>query len=314
MPLDQETNTLYDLDLQFPPLSRTVAEVSSILASSEAPDTEKLIEVVNQDPLVVATVLKRINSAYYGMRRKFGDLRKAVVMIGFIEVSNIILTSSYISLRKIGSSKKEMLAVGRIIRASIGAGYLTNLLAQEFDLAQKPIAFTSGLLHNIGRFVLLYNHQEAYTNLIEESEGYLPTVDEERRTLGIDHAAIGAIATQHWNFPDLIPRLIESYNTPGHLNNSKERELGIIMKASADIAHQLALAIQDFPDWNAEDGENEEPNKVDEDNSIFPLDWNLPQPLNTLLHTNGHNKQSLKEVLSSEQKPMLEYIEHMVKF
>ena len=309
MPLDTNTNTLYDLDLRFPPLSRTVAEVSAILASSEAPDTEKLIEVVNQDPLVVATVLKRINSAYYGMRRKFGDLRKAVVMIGFIEVSNIVLTSSYINLRKLGSSRREMAAIDRIIRASIGAGYLTNFLAQEFELAQKPIAFTSGLLHNIGRFVLLYNHPEAYIDLIESSQEYLPSVQEESEMLGIDHTSIGAIATQYWNFPDLLPRLIESYNTPGHLNETNERELGSTIQASADIAQQLSKAVLNHPDWNRKE-ENQE---IADDDSIFPLPWNLPNSLNAILKKQGTEKRMFQELLSAQQQHTLEYVEHMVK-
>ena len=309
MPLGHNTNTLYDLDLRFPPLSRTVAEVSSILASSEAPDTEKLIEVVNQDPLVVATVLKRINSAYYGMRRKFDDLRKAVVMIGFIEVSNIVLTSSYISLRKLGSTKREMVAIERIIRASIGAGYLTNLLAQEFELAHKPIAFTSGLLHNIGRFVLLYNHPGAYIDLIDSSSEYLPTVQEERNILGIDHTSIGAIATQYWNFPDLLPRVIESYTTPGHLSDTNERDLGVTIQTSVDIGQQLSSAITQFPDWNKEEESQEE----DLEDAIFPLEWNQPSSLNPLLIQLGYDQKDLEELLSSEQRPMLEYVEHMVK-
>ena len=310
MPLDYPTNSLYDLDLRFPPLSRTVAEVSAILASSEAPDTDKLIEVVNQDPLVVATVLKRINSAYYGMRRKFGDLRKAVVMIGFIEVSNIVLTSSYMSLRKLGSSKDEMNAIERIIRASIGTGYLTDLLAKELNLDKKPIAFTSGLLHNIGRFVLLYNHPDAYIELIEHSTQYLPTVEEERSLLGIDHTSIGAIATQYWNFPEMLPRLIESYVNPGHLTDPTERELGSIIQASVDIAQQLSLGIRNHPDWNRTD---EDVTEADAEHAIFPLEWNQPAALNTLLIQQGHDKQVLHELLTAQQRPTLEYVEHMVK-
>lgn len=309
MPLDQHTNTLYDLDLRFPPLPRTVAEISSILASPEGPDTEKLIDVVNQDPLVVATVLKRINSAYYGMKKKFGDLRKAVVMIGFIEVSNIVLTTSYIGLRKLGSSKKEKLAVDHMIRASIGTGYFANLLAEEFNVVHKPIAFTTGLMHNIGRFVLLYNHPEAYIDLIDHCTEYLPPIHQERDLLGIDHSSIGAIATQYWNFPDLLPKLIESYETPGHLNDPDERELGIIIQTSAHIAHHLAFEIEKHPDWASGDEDLEQ----QDSDSVFPLDWELPSFITPILKERGYEKEELVELLTSKQRAALEYIEHMVK-
>ena len=310
MPLDQQTNTLYDLDLRFPPLPRTVAEVSSILASPEAPDTEKLIEIVNQDPVVVATVLRRINSAYYGMKKKFGDLRKAVVMIGFIEVSNIVLTSSYINLRKLGSSEKELLVIDRIIRASIGTGYFANLIAQELNLPHKSVAFTAGLLHNVGRLVLLYNHLEAYLDLVDQTEDFLPSTTQERNLLGIDHSSIGAIATQHWNFPDLLPRLIESYQTPGHLSEPSERELGIIIQTSAEITHQLTNAISSYPDWK---NTGESADEIDEETSIFPLPCTLPAFLTPFLKNKNYDKVELEQWLKLQQRAALEYIEHMVR-
>ena len=308
MDLDQHSNTLYDLDIKFPPLSRTVAEVSNILASSGAPDTDQLIHIVNQDPLVVASVLKRINSAYYGMKRKFDDLRKAVVMIGFIEVSNIVLTSSYVGFRKLGRTRQEINAIDRIMRASIGAGYITNLLVHKFDIADKSTAFTVGLMHNIGRLVLLYNQPSEYTVLVESSDDFLPAAQMERDMLGMDHLRMGAIATQHWNFPDLLPRLIESFNTPGHLSSHDERNLGLAIKASVDYTHYLLMAICQYPDWNKKEDETEE-----DTDSIFPLSITPPSSLYQLCAHMNKPQDLLTNELIGKQEEVLLYIESMVK-
>ncbi len=175
MEIDQQPQLFFDFDLQFPPLSRTVAEISDLLNASGMPDTDRLINIVHMDPLVVASVLRRINSAYYGMRRQFQDIRKAILMIGFIEVSNIVLTSGYVGLKKVTTSARQLEVIERVMRVSIGSGFYGNLIAQHLKLPDKASAFTGGLLHSIGRLVLLYNLPEEYTILCERGERYLPT-------------------------------------------------------------------------------------------------------------------------------------------
>ena len=147
------------------------------------------------------------------------------------------------------------------MRASIGAGYITNLLVQHLDIAEKSAAFTVGLLHNVGRLVLLYNQPQDYTSLIESSSDFLPTIHEERDNLGIDHLSMGAIATQHWNFPELLPRLIESFEKPGHLSNPGERNLGLAIKTGVDYTHQLLAEIHQNPDLYQTEEDSEEINE-----------------------------------------------------
>lgn len=311
MEFDQQTNPLYDLDLRFPPLSRTVAEVSEILTAGGVPDTDRLIEIVHHDPLVVASVLKRINSAYYGMRRRFDDLRKAVVMIGFIEVSNIVLATGYIGLRRLGITKNESSLIDRTMRASVGTGFFTNLLAQELVLPQRSTAFTVGLLHSIGRLVLLYNHPEDYMHIYEQSgDSYLPEPAREREFLGIDHMTIGALATRHWNFPDLIPTLIETYETPGHLGNPEQRRLGMAINASVDISTQLIPALPQHTEWK------EGSELTDEllESAPFPLPLNFPPALSYLARDVNYPEKKLKELILSKQEEGLKYIEHVIKY
>ena len=88
-----------NLEIRFPPLSRTVSEVSAVVDMAESPDTRRLAEIVHADPVTAALVLRRINSAYYGLRRRFSNVQQAVALLGFLEVCDIVLTAGMLKLR-----------------------------------------------------------------------------------------------------------------------------------------------------------------------------------------------------------------------
>lgn len=306
MEIDQQPRLFFDFDLQFPPLSRTVAEISDLLNTSGMPDTDRLINIVHMDPLVVASVLKRINSAFYGMRQHFQDIRKAILMIGFIEVCNIVLASGYIGLKKNFNSRTQTEMIDRIMRVSVGAGYYTNLISQHLRLPDKASAFTAGLLHNIGRFVLLYNLPDAYEKLFETSSAaYIPTAEEEIKMLGIDHSAIGALAAQYWHFPELVTTLIESYQTPGEITQQEHRTIALVLAASSSIANQLCTI--------AEDRKREQPGgEAQEPDASAPFEIALPASFMDLAQGDQEKLEQLDLLIHDNVAEALSYIEMMM--
>ena len=306
MEIDQQPQPFFDLDLQFPPLSRTVAEISDLLNASGMPDTDRLINIVHMDPLVVASVLKRINSAFYGMRQHFQDIRKAILMIGFIEVCNIVLASGYIGLKKNFSSRTQTEMIDRIMRVSVGAGYFTNLISQHLRLPDKASAFTAGLLHNIGRFVLLYNLPDAYEQLFRQSnDHFIPTAEDEIKMLGIDHSSIGALAGQYWNFPELVTTLIESYQKPGDITQQDHRTIALVLSASSSIATQLCTETDARKYAQQAAGENEEL-------EFPPIEIALPASFMHLAEGDQEKLEKLDQLINSNVDEALSYIEMMM--
>lgn len=317
MELDQQAQLFYDFDLRFPPLSRTVAEVSGLLGSGGMPDTDRLLNIVHMDPLVVASVLKRINSAFYGMRQQFQDIRKAILMIGFIEVCNIVLASGYMGLRKEATSDSQSELIDRIMRVSIGTGFYSNLICQHLRLPDKSSAFTAGLLHNIGRFVLIYNLPEAYDKLYaDQSTQYLPTSEDEVNVLGIDHSAIGALAARHWNFPDLISNLIESYKKPGQLTQPEHRTVALVLSGASSIALQLATQFQDLlTGETAIDPVAETPEDGDAgENHFSPIELAFPDALDQVARQKGIDPAQLQALINDNQHEALQYIDMMINY
>ncbi len=302
---DQREQLLYDLELRFPPLSRTVSEITALLSNkSEAPSTERLIEIVKMDPVVVSSVLRRINSAYYGLQRHFDDISKAIVMIGFLEVSNIVLTSGYIGIRKSITSKAQSVVLENMIRASVGAGFFMRLIASRIQVQYTATAYTTGLLHSVGRLVLLYNNPDVYIELWRSNtNGFAPPAEMERKYLGIDHSQLGAIAATHWRLPSPISELIEFYLTPGHVQDPTLRSLALSLKVSVAVSEQLCA----YREGLVRAGES----SLDHVKPDFAFMF-IPE-VAMLAQACGMQTRDLEQLIASNQQDAFQYIESMTQ-
>lgn len=232
-----------NFDIRFPPLPRTVAEVTKLVSDKrDVPDTPRLVSVVNSDPVVAGSVLRRINSAYYGVRRRVGDIHKAVHLLGFEEVCDIVLTSGMMRLQDILNSGEQARIFDQIMRMSVGTASYSKKIAAHLNLYQQSSAFTLGLLHTCGRLVLLYNRPDDYEALwCTNDYGFAPTVTSEQIIFGTDHAELGSMAADSWHLPEFVVKVIRQYLTPGHLEDHELRVLGLTLAVSANACERLCL-------------------------------------------------------------------------
>ena len=77
------------MDVSFPPLSSTMVEVEKVIASSRT-DPDPLVDIVKRDPSTSVNVLRRANSAYYGLRHEVESVEHAVRLLGFIEMNSTL--------------------------------------------------------------------------------------------------------------------------------------------------------------------------------------------------------------------------------
>lgn len=232
-----------NFDIKFPPLPRTVTEVSRLVAEKpDVPDTPYLVSVVNADPVVAGSVLRRINSAYYGVRRRIGDIHKAVYLLGFDEVCDIVLTSGMMRLQDILNSDEQTRIFDQLMCMSVGAASFAKKIALHLQLRQQSSAFTTGLLHTSGRLVLLYNRPDDYEALWWTNEhGFAPTGTSEQIIFGTDHAELGSMAAESWLLPEFIVSVIRHYMTPGHLPDRDLRLLALTLSVSVAAMERLCL-------------------------------------------------------------------------
>ena len=97
-----------DFNLRFPPLPKTLEEVSKLISEhAELPDTPRLADIVGADPIVAAFVLRRVNSVHHSVRRSVDDVRKAVRLLGYQEVVNIALAVGMMQLEEFMATEER---------------------------------------------------------------------------------------------------------------------------------------------------------------------------------------------------------------
>jgi putative nucleotidyltransferase with HDIG domain len=167
-----------------------------------------LADKIGQDPPMVVRILRIINSPFYGMPREIGSLREAVVLLGLNRVRDILLSACVMNI--LPAQNKDF-DYPLFWRHCLAVADCARQLGMHTRIG-PDIAFTAGLLHDIGRLVIVLLFPNDAGRLIKEPQPIC--LDTERRIMGFDHVEIGSKVAQYWNLPLAIQEAIEQHETP----------------------------------------------------------------------------------------------------
>jgi putative nucleotidyltransferase with HDIG domain len=167
-----------------------------------------------RDQALSARVLKLANSAYYGLSRQVVDVQEAVVLLGMRAVRNLaVVASTYPWMNRPLSG--YMLEPKAMWRHSFGVATGAQLVAQKTKIADPDIAFTAGLLHDIGKVAMSVWLDKKMGAMLNFAQRDNLTFDEaERKLLGYDHCEVGQYLGEVWNLPECIVRPIRYHHSP----------------------------------------------------------------------------------------------------
>lgn len=183
------------LDLAFDPES-TAADLGAHIALDQS---------------LTARLLKIVNSPYYGFHRSIPDLTSAVVILGFAEVRNIMLTASAFATLPNSASGFNR---NRLWAHSIAAALATESCAKRLEL-ETGSCFIAGLLHDMGKVALDILYPQEFVKAMAvalESKRYLREVETE--CFQLDHAEAGGVLAEHWSFPLDVVKAIQCHHRP----------------------------------------------------------------------------------------------------
>lgn len=196
---------------QVPSLSAVVLEV---LASFDREDIEiaDLVQKLGQDQGLTARVLRVANSPFYGISSKVGSVGEAVVVLGFHNVRSLVAAAGIINQFPVSEGKGlDRLALWQ---HGIGTAVCAQVLAKALGRDQA-LAFTAGLLHDIGRLVLdAYFHEDFKAAMVHCTAEDSTLLDAERAVLGMEHAQVGFELARRWKFPVSIQQAIRDHHQP----------------------------------------------------------------------------------------------------
>lgn len=167
-----------------------------------------LADKISQDPPMVVRILRIANSPFYGMSREISSLRQAIVLLGLNRVRDMLLGVCFLNMLPV---RHKDFDYPLFLHHSMAVAYCARQLAIYKSIGED-IAFTAGLLHDIGFLIMALLFPDEFSGIINDP--YPNKVETERRIIGFDHLEIGSKAAKYWNLPVVIQEAIAQHKTP----------------------------------------------------------------------------------------------------
>lgn len=189
---------------------------------------------IGADPAMTASILRLVNSAFYGFGRQIDNIPRAVTVLGLQQVHDLVLA---ISVSTAFSGLKPLyLDLPEFWRGSVLRGLAAREIGRVQGLLGAERLFVMGLLSDIGHLVLYQTVPElAHAANTCASRGDASLAQYERQLVGCDHAEIGACLLSHWNLPEAFVKVVGAQFEP-RLAADHAFETAIVHLA-AQIAH-----------------------------------------------------------------------------
>lgn len=194
---------------QLPAVSQTAIELVNLLADDNI-DIHTLADKVRLDPVVASRVLKVANSSFFSRGRQVGSISDAVMVIGLNNARSLIIAAAVMT--KSQSPRVPGFSIDYFWRHSLSTAVICQQLALHLGLS-TGIAFSAGLLHDVGKLILALAWPEEYAEVIRLcQEESLLSFKAEQEVFGLDHSAIGAGVLSDWNLPTPLVNAIQYHH------------------------------------------------------------------------------------------------------
>jgi putative nucleotidyltransferase with HDIG domain len=233
--LDELVKQVHDL----PTLPAIVMDILNSLDNEDI-DITVLAKKVSHDQALTAKTLRFANSSFYASQSKVTTIPQAITLLGVQSVRNLITAAA------MSGCFPEKICAGfdfKVFwRHSMATAVCARVIARHMRLNQD-IAFVAGLLHDIGRLVLVTRFTETYEAVIayrEAQDCYL--LDAEHAVMGVDHTMAGHALAVHWHFSNAIQNAIAEHHAPDPDAGSA---LAQLVHVANVVVHALDLARDD---------------------------------------------------------------------
>ncbi|KAB8051716.1 HDOD domain-containing protein [Janthinobacterium rivuli] len=172
--------------------------------------TEDIARQLGADPALSAKLLRLANSAYYHVSRSIGTVEDAVLMLGFVTVRTLVISSGLVS----GFKAVPGLNLPQFWRYSLHSAVSARWIARQTG-DNQDLAFTIGMMHAIGQLVIHAAMPEQAMQLDKIAPPLdARRLDAERASLGYDYAQVGAELARRWKFPAAFADAIAAFPDP----------------------------------------------------------------------------------------------------
>jgi len=137
-------------------------------------------------------------------------IHSAISKLGFEQVKDISLE---ISMSRAFELKNAAVDLQKFWDHCSAVGIVARIVAGEYEPDLASDAFTAGLLHDIGKIVLLQYMNKEFEQTINLSKSSSCELHlAEKKLLGVDHGQIGSWLAENWRLPRAINEVMQYHH------------------------------------------------------------------------------------------------------
>ncbi len=225
-----------------PPIPATAIKALEMTNDPQV-SVRDLQTILAQDQALTARILRIANSSMYGLRREIATVSHAVAILGLDTTRSILAAACVQQVFQTGMVRARDLGTKLLSDHSWGAGLCSRVIAKSVRYPAHEEAFLAGLMHDIGKPVLLKNLPDRYMPIINDVyRGEATFHEAEQVVLGFSHAQVGAILAEKWNFPPQLSEAIGFHHDPG--SAPKYMQLAAIISLANKVMISLGVGFE----------------------------------------------------------------------
>jgi HD-like signal output (HDOD) protein/CheY-like chemotaxis protein len=222
-------------------LSPTVTQVLKLTASDQS-SVERISRAISQDQAMALKILKLANSSVYSRGDRVDTVHKAVLRIGMENIRQAVMNIGVVE-RFNAPVFSGLLSTQQFWEHSIACGIFAAEIAHALRDTDAEAAFTTGLLHDLGRVLLGEALGETYIEVVQTARRLQAPLEQvESRLLPMNHADVIGHFLGVWKFPrHLTDPVIHHHVSAGNARSAAPTRSGEVIRLG--LANRLAHAM-----------------------------------------------------------------------
>ena len=202
------------------PIPQVALKVLRIIKDDDY-DIDKIAGEVRKDQVISARTIQLCNSALFTKRQEVVSLDHALVFLGqemFVKLVISAAVQKYYDQCGNGYS----LCKGGLYHHAIGTAMIAERIIGYTKTTTPAVAYTAGLLHDIGKVVLDQYISAAYPMLYREFQSQTADlIAAETSILETDHTRVGGVLAESWSLPAVLVDAIRYHHQPEKSRSDK---------------------------------------------------------------------------------------------
>ncbi len=227
-----------------PPLPHSYSLLIKAL-ETEGVTLERIGELISQDMGMATTVLKLVNSAFFGLPNQVASPTQAVSLLGLDIIKGLVISQGLFETLKV--QQVPGMSFEALWRHCQAVGCLAKKIMQTENQDRVLIdqAFIAGIMHDVGKLVLATIKTKEYNAVIKAvHKSNHPVITVERKVFNVTHGEVGAYLLGLWGVHENVVGAIALHNNPVYtsaLGGGSGRLLLAAVHAANVFDHQLRV-------------------------------------------------------------------------